>query len=146
MELRHLRYFVGVADALSFTRAAGRLHVSQSSLSVQVAQLEAEVGAQLLTRQGRGIALTLAGQAFLDRARPVLALAEEAAAAARRVAAGTVGDLSVGHNTAAEVLVFPRIVPGFKLAFPGVRLTFRNLRTVQQLEGLRRGELDVGFA
>src|SRR5882757_8487268 len=99
MDLRFLRYFVTVAEELNFTRAARVLHITQPSLSVQVRKLESEVGAELLTRDGRGIRLTQAGRLFLTHARKILAEAERAVALARRTAKGEIGELSIGYST-----------------------------------------------
>lgn len=144
VELRHLRYFVALAEKLSFTRAAEGLHIAQPALSVQIRNLETEVGAQLLSRDGRSVRLTEAGRAFLDQARKTLACAQGAVSAARQAANGEIGHLSIGHNAPAGFRVFPKIVPAFRRRWPRVALTFRSLSIAQQLEGLRREELDVG--
>lgn len=144
MELRHLRYFIAVAEELSFRRGAARLHIAAPPLSVQINRLEEEVGADLFERAGRGIKLTPAGVVFLDRARKVLADAERAAAAARQAANGEIGALSIGHNMPAGFRVFPLTVPGFKALWPQVRLTFHHLSVGEQLDRIRRDELDVG--
>jgi DNA-binding transcriptional LysR family regulator len=98
MELRHLRYFVAVAEELSFTRAAERLHIGQPPLSHQIQMLEAEVGAQLLERSKRWVRLTEAGKLFLDDARRVLSLSEQAMLTARRAGRGEAGELRVGFT------------------------------------------------
>src|SRR5207245_8837286 len=108
MELRHLRYFVAVAEAGSLTVAAERkLHTSQPSLSRQIRDLEDEVGARLLTRRARGIELTPAGRAFLDHARVLLLQVEAAAEAARRVAHPAKACFSVGFLTGNECTWMP---------------------------------------
>ncbi len=145
MELRHLRYFVAVAEGLSFTRAAARLHIAQPSLSVQIQKLEAEVGATLLSREGRNVRLTEAGRVFLERAQKMLADATQSVAMARRAAKGEIGNLSIGYNTPAEFRVFPTLVPAFRKKWGDVHLTFHSLKIPQQLEALRRNELDLGF-
>ncbi len=145
VELRHLRYFVAVAEELSFTRAAMRLHISIPPLSVQVRNLEAEIGAQLLSRDGRGLKLTQAGKVFIDHARKLLADAARGAAFARQAADGEVGNLAIGYNAPAEFRVFPKIVPAFQKKWPDVHLRFHSLNVSQQLEKLHRDELDVGF-
>src|ERR1043165_1472907 len=111
MELRQLRYFVAVAEEQSFTRAAARLNITQPPLSVQIQQLEEEVGAALLNREGRGATLTEAGRVFLEHARQALAHAQRAGAMARQAANGEIGHLSIGHNGPAELLILPKIVP-----------------------------------
>ena len=145
MELRHLRYFVAAAEELNFRRAAARLHIAQPGLSVQIRQLEADIKAALFMRDGRAIKLTDAGRVFLDQARTTLADVERGIALAKHAAAGDVGHLTIGHNGPAELLAFPTIVPDFKSKYPDIRLSFENLRTPQQIERLRRGELDLAF-
>src|SRR4051812_19137177 len=98
MELRHLRYFVAVAEELSFTRAAERLHIGQPPLSQQVQALEEEIGAILFDRTRRSIRLTEAGRIFLEDAQRVLAMASGAAATARRVQKGEIGQLKIGFT------------------------------------------------
>src|SRR6202030_3534775 len=107
MELRHLRYFVAVADAGSLTVAARKLHTSQPSLSRQIRDLEDEVGAQLLTRRARGIELTPAGRAFLEHARSALSQVEAATGAARRVAHPAKPCFSIGFLTGHELTWMP---------------------------------------
>jgi len=145
MELRHLRYFIAVAEELNFTRAAERLHMAQPPLSVQIRKLEAEVGAQLVLRRGRSTALSEAGHVLLEQARQTLAAAERGLALARRAAGGEIGHLRIGYNTVAEFKVFPNIVPAFRKQWPGVHLMFHEFEIAEQLETLRRDEVDVGF-
>src|ERR1700760_1908742 len=102
MELRHLRYFVAIAEERSFTRAAERLWVAQPGLSTQIRRLEAELSAQLFERHARGVDLTEAGRLFLERARVALAAAEVASATGRDLEAGTVGTLRVGASSNAR--------------------------------------------
>jgi DNA-binding transcriptional LysR family regulator len=146
MELRHLRYFIAVAEELSFRRAADRLHISQPPLSVQIKQVETELGTDLFVRTGRRIRLTQAGRVFLEHARQTLTQVNRSVVLTREAANGDVGHLSIGCGTAAEFRVFPTLIPAFKKEWPHVRLTFHNLRTPAQLEKLQRGELDVAFA
>jgi DNA-binding transcriptional LysR family regulator len=145
MELRHLRYFVAVAEELNLTRAAARLHIAPPPLSVQIRKLEIEIGADLLSREGRGIALTEAGRVFLEQARQTLAHVNRSVTLARRAANGEIGHLAIGYNTVAEFGVFPQVIPAFRRRWPNVRLTFHSVRTPQQLEALSSDELDVGF-
>ncbi|QNM95019.1 LysR family transcriptional regulator [Chitinimonas koreensis] len=146
MELRHLRYFVAVAEELHFTRAAERLHIGQPPLSQQIRALEDEIGAELFVRSKRRVALTEAGRAFLERARRILAEAAAAAEQARRIAGGEAGELRVGFTSS---LPFTSLLPGvlhdFREAWPEVRLDLRELFTADQLDALLAGELDVGF-
>jgi DNA-binding transcriptional LysR family regulator len=145
MELRHLRYFVAVAEELNYRRAAARLFIAAPPLSVQIKHLEQEIGVALFARQGRGIKLTEGGRAFLDQARKTLASANRGIALARQAANGEIGHLSIGYNAPAGFLVFPKVVPAFCRARPLVQITFHALNMPQQLEGLRREELDLGF-
>ena len=146
MDLRYLRYFVIVAEEMNFTRAAERLHTAQPSLSVQIRRLEKEVGVDLFAREGRGVSLTDAGRVFLDRARKTLTDVERSVTLARQAANGEVGHLSIGYDAAAEFRVFPHVVPAFRQKWPGIHLSFHSMKNSQQLEGLRRDQLDVGFA
>lgn len=145
MELRHLRYFVAVADELNFTRAAQRLHTAQPSLSQQIRDLEDEIGTQLLERSKRKVELTEAGCVFLAEARLVLAQADRAVARARQ--AGRDGGLTVriGFVPAAEVEIFPAVLPKLRMRFPGVNVELRSLPTMEQEEALLRGDIDVAF-
>jgi DNA-binding transcriptional LysR family regulator len=145
MELRHLRYFVAVAEELHFRRAAERLHMSQPPLSQQIRRLEEEVGATLLVRNQRRVELTAAGQAYLARSRDILAAVEDAAREARRVQRGEVGRLDVGFVGSAMYSVVPEVLRAFRERFPDVGLRLRELGTTEQLRRLEDGRLDVGF-
>src|SRR5690348_12762130 len=145
MELRHLRYFIAVAEELHFRRAAERLHMSQPPLSQQIRQLEEEVGAQLLTRNQRKVELTAAGAAFLVRAREILDAVEDAARHARRVQRGEVGRLAVGFVGSAMYTFVPELLQSFREQFPDVTLRLQELGTTEQLRQLDDGRLDVGF-
>jgi LysR family hca operon transcriptional activator len=144
VELRHLKYFAAVAEHLNFTRAAAALHVAQPALSVQIRQLEAEIGVELLRREGRRTALTEAGRIFLKQAHKTLADARMCAILAQQAQQGEIGQLSIGHNAPAGFLVFPKVVPAFRRQWPSVHLTFHSLSIAQQLDGLLREELDLG--
>jgi DNA-binding transcriptional LysR family regulator len=145
MELRHLRYFVAVAEELQFSRAALRLHVAQPALSQQIQQLERELGVQLLARTKRRVALTDPGAAFLQEARRTLAASDTAVRLARRAAAGETGRLRVGYVDLATWLSFPAILRAYRERFPEVEVTLTELHREPQREALLRGELDVGF-
>src|SRR6516164_7440045 len=142
MELRHLRYFLAVAEELHFGRAAARLHISQPPLSQQIRRLEDELGARLFRRTKRRVELTPAGQAFLTEARQTLAQAERAVRAAQR---GELGELVVGYVTTASYEPLPDVIRGFRRRFPDVDLRLENLRSVQQRQALFDGRIDVGF-
>ncbi len=144
-ELRHLRYFVAVAEELHFGRAAVRLGMAQPPLSQQVQALERSLGVRLLDRSRRHVALTPAGTQLLGDARRILADATSAAQAARRAAKGETGTLSVAFAASVMFLALPRIIRRFREQFSGVHLELRELATGPQLTALRSGELDVGF-
>jgi DNA-binding transcriptional LysR family regulator len=145
MELRHLRYFVAVAEELHFHRAATRLHISQPPLSQQIRALERELGVTLLARNRRRVALTAAGAGFLEDARAILASVERAAEHARAIARGSQGTLSIGFvGSAMFSPTLPDMLREFRTGHPGVDLVLRELPTTAQLTALLAGELDVG--
>jgi DNA-binding transcriptional LysR family regulator len=145
IELRHLRYFIAVADDESFTAAARRVHVSQQVLSSQVRQLEGALGVTLLERTSRGVALTVAGVSFLDGARATLAALDRAAAAARNSAQTLGGTLSVGLNVAAGGEVPTALIAAFERAEPQVEIRFRTFELTQPAAGLLDRSTDVAF-
>jgi DNA-binding transcriptional LysR family regulator len=145
IELRHLRYFRAVADELHFGRAAARLAVSQPALSVQIRQLEEMVGARLLDRHSRQVALTDAGRVLDEAARRLLRDVDAAVAATRQASAGEVGLLRVGFGPTLMLSTLAQVVRTFRLRYPGVRVELRELATAEQMDALVRGELDVGF-
>lgn len=146
MELRHLRYFVAVAEELSFTRAADRLHIGQPPLSQQVQALEEEIGAVLFDRTRRSIRLTEAGRVFLEDAQRVLALAASAAATARRVEKGEIGQLRIGFiKSTAFSPIFPRIINTYRTRFPDVKLIMQEMSTMRQVAAFADYSLDIGF-
>lgn len=146
MELRHLRYFVAVAEELSFTRAADRLHIGQPPLSQQVQALEEEIGAQLFDRSRRTIRLTEAGRIFLEDAKRVLSLAATAAATARRVEKGEIGQLKIGFiKSTAFTPIFPKIINTYRTRFPQVKLILQEMSTMRQIAALADFSLDLGF-
>ncbi|MFA9217837.1 MAG: LysR family transcriptional regulator [Sphingomonadaceae bacterium] len=146
MELRHLRYFVAVAEELSFTRAAERLHIGQPPLSHQIQMLESEVGARLLERSKRWVRLTEAGKLFLDDARRVLALSEQAVQTARRAERGEAGELRVGFTFSTPLTpLFATVVNRYRQRYPGVTLTLHEMATLRQLDALAVRELDLGL-
>jgi len=145
MELRHLRYFLAVAEELHFHRAAARLHISQPPLSQQIRALERELGVTLLLRNRRRVALTAAGEAFRDDTRAILAAVDRAAEHAQNIARGSLGTLSVGFvGSAMFSPTLPDILREFRASRPEVELVLRELPTVSQLQALANGELDVG--
>lgn len=145
MELRHLKYFVAVAEELSFTRAAGRLRTAQPSLSQQIRQFEAHVGVQLLDRSRHHVALTDAGQVMLQQARDILGRVEQAGVLARQAADGRAGSLSIGTFTSVDVRVMPLLRPHLAAQMPNLRLTVHSRYAMDPMDGLRSGSLDVAF-
>lgn len=146
MELRHLRYFVAVAEELHFTRAAERLHIGQPPLSHQIQMLEGEVGAALFERSKRWVRLTEAGRLFLDDARRILALSEQAVETARRAGRGEVGELRIGFTSATPFTVFfPNAINSYRKRFSDVRLTLKEMPTMRQIMAIEERSLDIGF-
>ncbi|TCS37857.1 LysR family transcriptional regulator [Paucimonas lemoignei] len=146
MELRHLRYFIAVAEELHFTRAAARLHIGQPPLSQQIQALEQEVGATLFERSRRWVRLTEAGKRFLEDARHILALAEEAANTARRAERGEIGELRIGFTPSTLLMpMFPAVINTYRKQFPQVALTLKEMVTMHQVEAISQQTLDIGF-
>lgn len=146
MELRHLRYFVAVAEELHFGRAALRLGIAQPPLSQQIRALEAELGVQLLERTKRRVDLTDAGRRFLHDARATLRQAEHAAATARRASEGESGRLSIGVVPWVDFTRVPRVIRDFSTRHPHVHLEVHGLNGAEQTEALRLGRIHVGFS
>jgi LysR family hca operon transcriptional activator len=146
MELRHLRYFVAVAETGSLTVAARRiLHTSQPSLSRQIRHLEDEVGAQLLTRSARGIELTPAGHAFLDHARSVLSQVEAAAEAARRVAHPSKPCFAMGFLTGHELTWMPAALQILRDELPNIDVMISSQYSPQLADALSKEKIDAAF-
>ena len=145
MELRQLTQFCAVADALSFRRAAERLHMAQPPLSVAIRKLEAELGALLFERRGRSIRLTAAGDEALRTARRCLAAAEDLRGVTRRAAAGESGRLRVGFVGSATYALLPRLVPAFRQRYPAVELVLRESTNLELLGLVESEQLDIGL-
>ena len=146
MELRHLRYFVAVAEEGSLTVAAERrLHTSQPSLSRQIRDLEDEVGAQLMVRGARGIELTAAGRVFLDHARLALAQVEAASEGARRAAEPAKQSFALGFLTGQEIDWLPEAIRLLRDELPNLEITISSQYSPELAEALVRGKLDVAF-
>ena len=145
MELRHLRYFVTVAEEQNITRAAARLHVSQPPLSRQIRDLEEGLGVALLERSAKSVKLTEAGRIFLVEAKAVLARAEQAREAVRAFANQCTGELHVGYAPSLTVELLPHALREFQKTSPGVRVTLHDLSTREMLAGLREGTLDLAL-
>ena len=145
LELRHLRYFLAVAEELHFGRAAARLRMSQPPLSMQIRALETVVGTPLFERSRRRVTLTRAGEVLLGEARHILSRAEGAIAAARGAGRGEIGELAIGFVSTADYNVLPPLLRDFRARAPGVRLTLREATTDVQLRALTERAIDAGF-
>ncbi len=145
MELRHLKYFVAVAEELHFGRAAKRLHIAQPPLSQQIMNLEEELELKLFDRTKRRIQLTEAGMYFLKEARQVLLHVEQAAEAARRIDRGHAGRLTIGFVGSVVHAWLPAALRSFRESFPDVELVLQELNTAEQIQLLHAGRIDVGF-
>jgi DNA-binding transcriptional LysR family regulator len=145
MELRHLRYFIAVAEELHFGRAAQKLGIAQPPLSQQIRRLEEELEVMLFERTRRRVRLTHAGQAFLDEARRTVAQAAQAIKVARQADRGEVGRLAVGFVPTAIYHALPSVLLAFRKRFPQVELVLRELGATEQFHMLRDGRLQAGF-
>ncbi|KAK0341392.1 hypothetical protein LTR94_026554, partial [Friedmanniomyces endolithicus] len=146
MELRHIRYFLAVAEEGNFTRAAARLGIGQPPLSQQIKDLEAEVGTALFHRIPRGAELTAAGEAFLEAVRSMPGQARDAAEAARRTARGEIGSLRIGFTGSGVFnALVPRIIRDYRRVAPGVELTLEETNSNGLVAALHAGTMDVAF-
>jgi DNA-binding transcriptional LysR family regulator len=146
MELRHLRYFVAVAEVENFHRAAERLNLVQSALSHQIRDLERELGVDLFERRGRGIALTPTGTLFLEEAQRILAEVARASERARRASRGQLGTLRIGFQpVVARHRRIPAAFHAFRTANPAVELQLLPMTTTPQVEALKRGEIEAAL-
>jgi LysR family transcriptional regulator, benzoate and cis,cis-muconate-responsive activator of ben and cat genes len=146
MEIRHLRYFVAVAEELNFSRAAQRLHIAQPPLSQQIRHLEAELGLQLIARDTRPLRLTEAGRFFKAEALNILARLEEATAGARRIGRGQSGWLGVGYIGSAMNELLPPVVHRFHIAYPGVELQLFEMLYEEQAAALLERRIHIGLS
>jgi DNA-binding transcriptional LysR family regulator len=146
VELRHLRYFVAVAEELNFSRAAERLHMAQPPLSAAIRQLEQELGTELLVRTTREVRLTEAGSAFLEGARRTLAELDRARGDAQRAAAGEIGSVRIGFSWSARFETLPAIGRAFRLSHPDVSLLTEEMWNARMLPALRSGVIDVAVS
>jgi len=145
MELRHLRYFVAVAEEENVTRAAERLHVSQPPLSRQIRDLEEELGVELFERTARSIRLTEAGKVFLVEASSVLQRADEAVAKVRTAGRRPEGTLSVGFAPSLTVDLLPTALRRFQKTHPSIRVSLHDMSSEEMLRGLRRGDIQLAL-
>ena len=146
IDLRHLRYFVAVAEELHFGRAALRLHIAQPPLSQQIKQLEHNLGHPLFERTSRAVSLTPAGKEMLERARRILSRMDEDLAAVRRVGRGDVGTLTIAFTGSAILSdPLPEAIRTYRRRYPDVDLRLREMGTMLQIDALRDGSIDLGF-
>lgn len=145
MELRHLRYFMAVAEEMNFTRAAKRLHIAQPPLSQQIRKLEEELQVLLFFRTKRRIELTHAGRVFLEETQRILQSTEQAVHAARQASRGEIGRLVIGFMSSAPFTLLPSVLRSFREHSPGVGLTLHELPIRDQIDALRKERIDVGF-
>jgi DNA-binding transcriptional LysR family regulator len=145
MELRHLRYFVSVAEALSFTKAAEKLHTAQPSLTRQIKNLEDELGVRLLHRTKQKVTLTDEGRSFLTDAKRLLALAAETVESVRRLHTGEVRALNVGYVSNLFYDLLPKTLETFHQTFPTIAVNLFDLSCGEQFHALEEGKLDLGF-
>lgn len=146
MELRHLRYFVAVAEELSFRKAAQRLNISRPALSKQVKDLEDEISVKLLDRDTVSVSLTKAGELFLEDSQKLLVLAEQAIERANEAQSGHRGKLRIGSVGIIATDFLPRTLKMFNKKYPGVEMAFVEMLPVEQLDALDKGRIDIGFA
>jgi DNA-binding transcriptional LysR family regulator len=145
VELRHLRDFVAVADELSFTRAAKKLHVAQPSLTQQIQLLERELGVRLLNRIKGRVSLTEAGKVFLADSRRVIALSEDSVRAVQHFNRSETKQLKIGYVASLHYHLLPATLAAFQRAYPEVALNLFDMTCAQQLEALEANKIDLGF-
>ncbi|OTA20101.1 DNA-binding transcriptional activator TdcA [Xenorhabdus beddingii] len=146
IELRHLRYFIAVAEELHFGRAAERLNISQPPLSQQIQALEANINAQLLMRNNRNVSLTPAGQMFLQEAYQIIAQVDAAAIKAARMHQGELGEISIGFTSTAPFMrKITLSLRQFRESYPDVAIHMHQMNTKQQIAPLQTGRIDMGI-
>ena len=146
MELRHLRYFVAVAEELSFRKAAQRLNISRPALSKQVKDLEDEIAVKLLDRDTVSVSLTKAGELFLEDSQKLLVQAEQAIERATQAQSGHRGKLRIGSVGIIATDFLPTTLKIFHQKYPGVEVAFVEMLPAEQLDALAKGRIDIGFA
>jgi len=145
VELRHLRYFISVAENHGFGRAAQALHVSQSAISEQIADLESELGLALFDRQHRQIRLTYPGEQFLEDAKSVIAVANRAVTNAQKSQHGEIGTLTIGFFVGGTGSFFPRIIRNFRSRYENIHVSLVESTPAMQHRALLAGTIDIGF-
>src|SRR5215208_2157401 len=146
VELRHLRYFIAVAEELNFSRAAERMHMAQSPLSAAIRQLERDLGVDLFARTTREVRLTDAGSAFLEGARRTLADAERAAEDAKRAAAGELGHLRIAYSWSTRFETLPTLGKAFRASHPDVALLAQEMWNARMPPAFGSGSIDVALS
>ena len=145
MELRHLRYFLAVGEALNFTKAAARLRVAQSALSRQIQDLEDEIGVTLLRRSPRGVMLTAEGKLFLEEVRELLKHADQSVEKVRALARGEYGELHIGYAPVPTTEILPLALAAFQKAVPRVKVLLHDLSSDELIAGLRNATLELSI-
>lgn len=145
MDLRHLRYFIAVAEEQNIGRAATRLHISQPPLTRQIQQLEEELGVLLLNRTPRGVELTQAGELFLEEARNIRSIVEQATERTQRAGQGKLGRLDVAIFGTAILDAIPKLLLAFRQTYPEVKIVLHTMNKAEQIEALRQRRITVGF-
>ncbi|MFT4021024.1 MAG: LysR substrate-binding domain-containing protein [Acinetobacter sp.] len=146
MELRHLRYFITVAEELNFSKAALKLFTAQPSLSQQIKDLEEEIGVKLFNRTKRKVELTEEGAVFLEQSRLVLLQAEKAVQMARQIHQNKQHSLRIGFINTAEVRVFPKVLPNLRIQYPDLKVDLQLINESDLHKALKRGDLDIIFS
>lgn len=145
MDLRHMKYFIAVAEEQNIGRAATRLHISQPPLTRQIQQLEEELGVQLFVRTPKGVEITQAGTLLLEDARNICALVEQATERTQRAGQGKLGRLDVAIFGSATLDAIPRLLLSFRNRNPGVKVVLHTMTKAEQIEALRQHRITVGF-
>ncbi len=145
MELRHLRYFLAVGEALSFTKASSQLRIAQPALSRQVQDLEDEIGVDLLKRSPRGVTLTAEGKLFLEEARELLKRADESVEKVRALARGEYGELHIGYAPSPTVEILPPALAAFQKAVPRLKVLLHDLSSDELITALENGTLELAI-
>ena len=145
MELRHLRYFLAVGEALNFTKAAARLRVAQPAMSRQIQDLEDEIGVDLLRRSPRGVALTAEGKLFLEEVRELLKRVDESVEKTRALARGEYGELHIGYSSVPTAEILPPALAAFRKAVPDVKLLLHDLSSEELIAGLHNATLELAI-
>ena len=145
MDLRQIRYFLALATELNYTRAASQLNISQPPLTRHIQQLEHSIGVMLFDRSTRGVALTQAGKIFLEEARKIVALADQAVNKTKLAHQGQIGRLDIGIFGSSTISVIPTLLIELRKTYPDIIISLQNTTKTQQIDGVREKHLDIGF-